>query len=319
MPVSVDLEKCDGSAECLKACAFNAIEIQNDKAVIFENCTDCGACVTACPTQAIFGADGEAARATGGILVVDFGPSSGIVAVVERVARTNGMSCVTATVGPLAVERAVDAIVAAAAGHRLIVLPHSSAGCAIAAQAATMLGASLLTGCADLRLDQDGAVRGVRPKFAGAVKSAARCAPGLTIATLYPRNLSRFDAAPLDGGRPAVEPAGEAPAASLVAARRIVSVDASLSEAAASAARECAKILGATVIDPGQASGKFFAPDLYVAFGVSGSTEHNAAFRNSRVVVSVVDGENAPIAQIADYVLTGDVTEHAKALLAALM
>lgn len=101
-------------------------------------------------------------------------------------------------------------------------------------------------------------------------------------------------------------------------ARRVVAIAADLNQEATEAARACAKALGARVIDPSAVAGRSYAPDLYVAFGVNGSTEHNAAMRGARVIVALVADERAPIAQIADYLLIGSVANHARALLAAL-
>jgi electron transfer flavoprotein alpha subunit len=84
------------------------------------------------------------------------------------------------------------------------------------------------------------------------------------------------------------------------------------------AARAFAHALGATVVDISTLGGKSLSPDLFVSFGVPGSTEINATFRNSRTVVAVVTDAASPITQIADYILVGDLAEHAKALLAAL-
>lgn len=46
-------DKCVGCKLCIGACPFNAIKVENKKAVILENCTLCGACVTSCKLNAI--------------------------------------------------------------------------------------------------------------------------------------------------------------------------------------------------------------------------------------------------------------------------
>ena len=54
MPAQVDLEKCHGCGDCVEACPLEAIEIQDEKAVVDEDtCGDCGACVDVCPNEAI--------------------------------------------------------------------------------------------------------------------------------------------------------------------------------------------------------------------------------------------------------------------------
>ncbi len=53
MAVNVDNEKCTGCGACVEACPVNAIKLENNKAVIGEECIDCGACVGVCPVEAI--------------------------------------------------------------------------------------------------------------------------------------------------------------------------------------------------------------------------------------------------------------------------
>jgi electron transfer flavoprotein alpha subunit len=51
--IKIITEKCVGCKLCIKACPFNAMEMQEKKAVILENCTLCGACVSSCKFEAI--------------------------------------------------------------------------------------------------------------------------------------------------------------------------------------------------------------------------------------------------------------------------
>jgi NAD-dependent dihydropyrimidine dehydrogenase PreA subunit len=53
MAVKVDTGKWTGFGICVEACPVNAIKIENGKAVIGEECVDCGACVGQCPVEAI--------------------------------------------------------------------------------------------------------------------------------------------------------------------------------------------------------------------------------------------------------------------------
>jgi len=53
MAVIVNKDQCIGCGACVPACPFDAIEMQDGKAYINEKCTMCGACVPVCPVEAI--------------------------------------------------------------------------------------------------------------------------------------------------------------------------------------------------------------------------------------------------------------------------
>lgn len=231
-----------------------------------------------------------------------------------------------------------------------VVFSHTYQTRDYAPKLAARLGCAVATDCIGVKRDGD-ALAYVRPMFQGrvhadvalegpaphvvtfqigafrvdAVKKGAASAPVRQVAAvLDPSAIRQSPEAPFREAKQAVD---------LTQAERIVSVGRGIkSDEHIALAKALAEALGAElaasrpICDAGWlpmerqvgSSGQTVAPKLYLALGISGAIQHVVGMKGARTIVAINKDPEAPIFEIADYGITGDLFEVVPAMIAAL-
>ncbi len=232
----------------------------------------------------------------------------------------------------------------------LVLMPHTYQTRDFAPALAARLNTSLITDVTAVKTDGDRRVY-VRPMFQGKLSAdVAASGPGPHLITIQ-IGAFRGDSAARGASAAPVEKAAvtidasairqkpEAPfkeakqAVDLSQAERIVAVGRGIKgQENLKLAEQLAQALGAEVAasrpicDAGWlpmdrqigSSGQTVAPKLYVALGISGAIQHLVGMKGSRTIVAINKDADAPIFEVADYGIVGDLFEVVPAIIAEL-
>jgi electron transfer flavoprotein alpha subunit len=257
-------------------------------------------------------------------------------AVAQAAAKIAGVSKVYAANSSALDHQLAEAVAPLAAklmeSHEAFVVPATTTGKNIAPRVAALLDVMQIT---DI-LSVEGANTFTRPIYAGNAIATVKSNDGKKVITV---RTTAFEKAAAEGGSAAIEEvdagasdgksefasmdASESERPELTSAKVIVSGGRAFgsSEQFHALLDPLADKLGAAVgasraaVDAGYApndyhvgqTGKIVAPQVYIAIGISGAIQHLAGMKDSKVIVAINKDEEAPIFQVADIGLVGDL------------
>ncbi len=224
-------------------------------------------------------------------------------------------------------DAAADALHKEAGGFTHIAAVSSMQSKDVMARLAGLLDAAMVTDAVKVV----SATQFVRPMVAGSVLSTVEVMAEPVVITFRPAGFARIERTAdktlsvLETTTSRVSKSGGAKGSrpDLTQAKRIVSGGRPLKDAATfetvigGLADKLGGAVGATraAVDSGIAAnelqvgqtGKIVAPDLYIAAGISGSTQHMAGIKDSKVIVAINTDPDAPIFEFADFGLVADL------------
>jgi electron transfer flavoprotein alpha subunit len=262
--------------------------------------------------------------------------SSNIDSVAQAAAKIAGVAKVYAASAPALEHQLAEAVAPVAAklmaDHDAFVAPSTTTGKNIAPRVAALLDVMQVSDV----LSVEGPDTFTRPIYAGNAIATVRSTDAKKVLTV---RTTAFEKAASDGGSATIEPvdaggdpgtssfvsldASESERPELTSAKVIVSGGRAFgsSEQFHALLDPLADKLGAAVgasraaVDAGYApndyqvgqTGKIVAPEVYVAIGISGAIQHLAGMKDSKTIVAINKDEEAPIFQVADIGLVGDL------------